>query len=119
MKRIVSILALFLLICAAFTVMVGCENDADKDPVYQDYTITIVDGLGNPIRDVIVKIHTPGGEVKNRVGTREWLGEVACHVPPSSLSGLPFSDGQCPCLPQAITVTLPCPEGYHLQNIWG
>lgn len=30
------------------------------------------------------------GELKNRAGTREWLGEVAFRVPPSSLSGPPI-----------------------------
>lgn len=76
MKRIVNILALIFLFSAIFTLMVGCETDEEKDPVYQDYTITIVDGLGNPIRDVIVKIHTPGGEVKNRVTNKEGIASL-------------------------------------------
>ena len=67
MKRIVNILAVILLFCAVFALMVSCENGNNSEPVYKDYSVTVVDGVGNPISGVIVAFTTPGGDVKKRV----------------------------------------------------
>lgn len=72
MKRIVSILALILAFAAIFMTMVSCNDDNENnggntDPVYQDYTVKVVDGLGNPVSDIIVNFYTPSGDKKMRV----------------------------------------------------
>ena len=88
MKRIVNILALFLVILSVLTGMVACNNDdkdngkddednthetddkdkenENKDPVYLDYTVTVVNGIGSPISDVIVKFTGEDGVTKTR-----------------------------------------------------
>lgn len=48
----------------------------DKEPVYQDYTVTVVDGVGNPMSNVIVKITTPDGETKTRVTEKDGIASL-------------------------------------------
>ena len=74
MKRIVSILALILAFCALTTVMVSCVEE--NEPVYKDYTVTVVDGLGNPMDSVIVKFVNSDGETKTRVTDKEGLASL-------------------------------------------
>ena len=38
-----------------------------KEAAFVDYTVTVVDGLGNPISDIIVKFTNSNGETKTRV----------------------------------------------------
>ena len=67
MKRIVGILMLILAICALAATMSGCVEEKPDEPVYQDYTVSVTDGLGNPMSNVMVKFTTPDGETKTRV----------------------------------------------------
>ena len=68
MKRIVNILALIFLFCTVFSLMVSCENgNENTEPVYKDYSVTVVDGVGQPLSGVIVNFTTPDGQVKKRV----------------------------------------------------
>lgn len=48
----------------------------EKEPVYQDYTITVVDGVGNPMSNIIVKITTPDGETKTRVTEKDGVASL-------------------------------------------
>ena len=45
----------------------------NTEPVYDDYTVKVVDGVGNPVADVMVKFTYPDGEVKTRVTDKEGL----------------------------------------------
>ena len=67
MKRTIYILALILTFSCLTLAFVGCNNDEKKDVVYKDYTVTVVDGLNNPVSDVIVKFTYPDGTTKTRV----------------------------------------------------
>ena len=74
MKRIVNILAVIFLFCTVFSLMVSCQNgnnntddNNDPKPVYKDYSITVVDGVGAPISGIIAEFTTPSGETKKRV----------------------------------------------------
>lgn len=73
MKRIVSILALILAFCALATALTSCENE---EPVYKDYTVTIIDGLGNPMDSVIVKFVNSDGESKSRVTGKDGIATL-------------------------------------------
>lgn len=66
MKRIVNILALFLLIFTLAAAMISCGDDTDKEPEYTDYTVTVTDPLGRPTESVKVVFTTPDGEEKTR-----------------------------------------------------
>lgn len=67
MKRIICILALVLTFSCLILAFAGCNNDKKKEVVYKDYTVTVVDGLNNPVPDVIVKFTYPDGTTKSRV----------------------------------------------------
>lgn len=63
MKKIIAaLLIIFTLILS----LVSCNTTGD-------YTITIVDGLGNPMANVIVKIETPDGESITRVSGKDGI----------------------------------------------
>ena len=85
MKRIVNILALILAFTAIFVSMVACndgngnnhnQGGGNNDPVYTNYTVKVVDGLGNPISDIIVNFHTPSGDKKMRVTDKTGLASL-------------------------------------------
>ena len=63
MKRIINILALFIALISIFALMMSCEKN---DPTYDNYTVSVIDGLGNPMPDVVVKITGPDGQTKIR-----------------------------------------------------
>ncbi len=67
MKRIVNILAILIAIFALLTTMVACDDEQNNEPVYTDYSVTVVDGLGNPIDSVMVKFLCPSGETKTKI----------------------------------------------------
>ncbi len=79
MKRIVSILTTVLALFTVLSLLVGCNNDADKNKenggeeeiVYVDYTVTVVDGLNNPVGNVIVNFAKDGSETKMRVTDKD------------------------------------------------
>ena len=78
MKRIVGILALILAFSAVLSVMVGCNNDdiddgKKEEPVYTDYTVTVIDGLNNPVSNVIVNFAKDGSETKMRVTDKDGI----------------------------------------------
>lgn len=76
MKRIVGILALILAFSTLMTLMVGCDDDnnnGDNEIVYKDYTVTVVDGLGNPMSNVIVNFKNEAGESKMRVTEKDGI----------------------------------------------
>ncbi len=73
MKRIVNILALFLALFSIFALLVSCEKD---EPVYDDYTVTVVDGVGTPVANVMVKFTDPNGETKTRVTDKSGLATI-------------------------------------------
>lgn len=75
MKRIVNIFAIFLMISAIFCTMAGCVNDSE--PTYADYTVTIVDSLGNPIPEVIVKFVNSNNESKTRITGKDGLATLS------------------------------------------
>ncbi len=72
MKRIVGIIAVFLAIFAAMTVLTGCK----EEPVYTDYKVTVVDGAGVPMSNVIVKFTGEEGEAKSRVTGKDGVAEL-------------------------------------------
>ena len=68
MKRNVGILMIILALTILSVMMVGCvDNNTPQEPVYQDYTVSITDGVGNPMSNVMVKFTTPSGDTKTRV----------------------------------------------------
>ena len=59
-------------ITPAYRAVAGVLNEITKifsveETSYADYIVTIVDGLGNPISDIIVKFTNSNGETKTRV----------------------------------------------------
>ena len=48
-------------------VLPGMFADKTPEPVYGDYTISIVDGLNNPMSNVVVKFTYPDGTTKSRI----------------------------------------------------
>ena len=48
-------------------VLPGMFADKTTEPVYGDYTISIVDGLNNPMSNVVVKFTYPDGTTKSRI----------------------------------------------------
>ena len=87
MKRIVNILALVLLLCTVFSMMVSCENENNEnnnnEPEYKDYSVTVVDGVGTPISGIVVEFTTPSGEVKKRVTDDNGVAKL-----PNSIEGI-------------------------------
>lgn len=69
MKNIFKILTLLLVVFSVAIAMIGCQ----EEPVYDDYTVTVVDGLGNPMSNVMVKFTNPDGETKTRVTDKDGL----------------------------------------------
>jgi peroxiredoxin len=76
MKLLKKILSLLLIASLAFSI-VSCDNDTpevpddtnnggidnggDADPVYADYTVTVLNSFGQPVSDVSVLVHKDGG----------------------------------------------------------
>ena len=81
MKRIVNILALILAFSAVFATMVSCQNST-SEPVYKNYTVTVVDTAGNPMSNVIVKFTTPSGDTKTKVTGKDGIASL-----PNSIEG--------------------------------
>ncbi|MBQ8302512.1 MAG: Ig-like domain-containing protein [Clostridia bacterium] len=66
MKVTYKFLLIILVISIIGSAMVGCEKE--EEPTYADYSVTIVDGMGNPMPNVMVKFTYPDGETtKTRV----------------------------------------------------
>ena len=48
----------------------------NNEPVYSDYTVTVVDGLGTPVSNVMVEFTGPDGESKTRVTDKDGLATL-------------------------------------------
>jgi hypothetical protein len=46
------------------------------EPVYLDYTVTVVDGAGKPMSNVMVKFTTPDGETKTRITEKDGIASL-------------------------------------------
>ena len=70
MKRIIYILTLILTFSLLMTAMISCDNEEEKkeeEIVYGDYSVTVIDGLGAPMSQVVVKFVYPDGTSKTRI----------------------------------------------------
>ena len=65
-RKMKKIIAAFLIIFTLVLSLVSCNTTGD-------YTIPIVDGLGSPMANVIVKIETPDGESITRVSGKDGI----------------------------------------------
>ena len=64
---------MILLISCAALALFACGNKDDDTPSYADYTVSVVDGVGSPVNNVMVKFTTPSGETKTRVTGKDGL----------------------------------------------
>ena len=70
MKKIFKIFFILTLVAGLIFVVSACkdkEENKDTEITYKDYTVTVVDDFGNPVRDVVVKFTNSDGESKSRV----------------------------------------------------
>jgi hypothetical protein len=79
MKKIFKILLILTLVAGLIFVVTACdekEDNKDTEITYKDYTVTVVDDFGTPVRDVVVKFTNQDGESKSRVtdenGVEHW-----------------------------------------------
>ena len=78
MKRIINILALVLAVFAVMSVFMGCNNpngengeNDNNEPVYKDYSVKVIDGLGRPVGNVMINFINSNGEKKSRVTDKD------------------------------------------------
>ena len=57
-------------------VLPGMFADKTPEPVYGDYTISIVDGLNNPMSNVVVKFTYPDGTTKSRITEADGVATI-------------------------------------------
>lgn len=57
-------------------VLPGMLADKTPEPVYGDYTISIVDGLNNPMSNVVVKFTYPDGTTKSRITEADGVATI-------------------------------------------
>ena len=77
MKRIVCILSLILAFSCVMTLMVGCKKEDKKEVTYGDYWVKVVDGLGNPMSQVVVKFTYPDGQTtKSRITENDGIARL-------------------------------------------
>ena len=65
-----------ILLFIAMLIILPYIKTGETAPVYKDYSITVIDGTGLPVANVIVKFTTPDGEVKTRVTDKDGLAEL-------------------------------------------
>ena len=75
MKRIVNIFVLLFALIVVLTCMASCQ-DKTPEPTYLDYTVTVVDGAGKPMSNVMVKFTTPDGETKTRITEKDGIASL-------------------------------------------
>lgn len=75
MKRIVNIFVLLFALMVVLTCMASCQ-DKRPEPTYLDYTVTVVDGAGKPMSNVMVKFTTPDGETKTRITEKDGIASL-------------------------------------------
>ena len=80
MKRNICILSLILAFSCLVTLMVGCKKEdkipEEPTPEYGNYTVTIVDGLNNPMSNVVVKFTYPDGTTKSRITEADGVATI-------------------------------------------
>lgn len=73
-------LAIAIVIAIAMMIILpnlsGDNNNDNNGPVYVDYSVQIVDGIGTPVSNVMVAFTTPDGEVKTRVTDKSGLASL-------------------------------------------
>lgn len=84
--KITKIVALLLAIVCAFNLLVACDkggedNNGNNDnninqPTYTDYSVKVVDGIGNPVSNVMVKFTYPDGTTKTRVTENDGTAQL-------------------------------------------
>ena len=79
MKSIVRILAILTAIFAMTMAFSSCgSDDENKDnganePTYANYTVNVVDGVGSPVANVMVKFSGADGETKTKVTGKDGI----------------------------------------------
>ena len=63
-------------VIALVVVLVVAILPKEEEPVYTDYTVTVVDGIGTPVPNVMVKFIYPNGESKTRVTDKAGLASL-------------------------------------------
>ena len=88
MKKTIKLLALLLSIGCVLSFAVACNkedqndnstnnnNDNVVEETYGDYSVKIIDGLGNPISNAIVKFTYSDGTVKTRVTEADGMAQL-------------------------------------------
>ena len=77
MKSIVRIFTAILMLAAMAFTFASCKNgDENKEPTYADYTVTVIDGIGNPVSNVMVKFTGADGETKTKVTGKDGLAKL-------------------------------------------
>lgn len=74
MKKILKTLLIVMLCALALFAITSCK----PEPEYKDYTVTVIDEIGNPMNNVMVKLTDSEGNTKTRVtgkdGTAVFVG---------------------------------------------
>ncbi len=73
MKRIVSILVLICVFSSLIATMFGC---VEEEPVYTKYSVSVVDDVGNPIPQVIVKFVDSEGVSRTKITGKDGLAVI-------------------------------------------
>ena len=70
--RIFAVIVMLLMVTCAFS---SCKNgdENNAEPSYDDYTVSVVDGIGNPVNNVMVKFTGSDGETKTKVTGKDGL----------------------------------------------
>ena len=76
MKSLVRILATILTILSIVAMLASCKDKGNNEPSYGDYTVTVVDGIGNPMSNVMVKFTGSDGETKTKVTGKDGLAKL-------------------------------------------
>lgn len=68
--------AVAILIGIAMAIVFPIVFGGSDEPVYLDYTVTVVDGAGKPMSNVMVKFTTPDGETKTRITEKDGIASL-------------------------------------------
>ena len=82
MKNTIKLLALLVALVSLFNFLVSCDNGGNgqnnnvNEPMYTDYCVKIIDGIGNPVSNVIVKFVSADGTSKTRVTEADGIAQL-------------------------------------------
>lgn len=68
--------AVAILIGIVMAIVFPIVFGGSDDPVYLDYTVTVVDGAGKPMSNVMVKFTTLDGETKTRITEKDGIASL-------------------------------------------